>query len=225
MTTSQRPVGRPPRITREAIVEVAKQIVEREGVDRLTMRRIATEVGATPMALYHHVRDKDGLLILLMEDAAATIPRPRLPADPRGRVVALFRRLHETFASRPWIVDVLASDDLMHVEGLWYVEHILDALARAGLDAEQAVQAYRQLWTFTVGDIVIRRSAEHRRATSDRPNLRDRLLGGVDASTYPRLAEVGPCWASLTARDGYRDGLEALLTGILSSSAVPTRPG
>lgn len=38
-----------------------------EGLDRLTMRRLADEVGTTPMALYHHVRNKDDLLVLLLE--------------------------------------------------------------------------------------------------------------------------------------------------------------
>jgi hypothetical protein len=78
------------------------------------------------------------------------------------------------------------------------------------------VHAYRQLWTFTVGDIVVRAGAKRRRRGSNRPNLRDRLIAGVDADTYPRLAEVGTRWSALTARGDYRAGLEALLTGLLT---------
>ena len=109
--TTRRGAGRPPRISRDEIVAVAKRIVEDEGVERLTMRRLAKDVGATPMALYHHVPDKDGLLVLLMEDVAATLPRPRLSADPTRRVLALFQALHGgTFQRNERIDDLRAVD-------------------------------------------------------------------------------------------------------------------
>jgi AcrR family transcriptional regulator len=56
--------------------------VDEEGLAGLTMRRLAGEVGTTPMALYHHVSDKDALLVLMLDDLAREIRRPR---GPRGR--------------------------------------------------------------------------------------------------------------------------------------------
>ncbi|MYU47865.1 TetR family transcriptional regulator, partial [Streptomyces sp. SID7803] len=65
-------------MSREEIIGTARRIVSQEGVNRLTMRRLAAEVGSTPMALYHHVRDKEELLVLLLDDyASRTLRRPR----------------------------------------------------------------------------------------------------------------------------------------------------
>lgn len=75
--------GRPPRISREEVVGTARRIVDSEGVARLTMRRLAAEIGSTPMALYHHVRNKEELLVLLLDDyAARTLHRPGCPPSP-----------------------------------------------------------------------------------------------------------------------------------------------
>lgn len=88
-------LGRPPRISREEIIETARRIVAEQGVDRLTMRRLATEIGSTPMALCHHVRDKEELLVLLLDDyAARTLRRPELPAHLRERVIAATTAIH-----------------------------------------------------------------------------------------------------------------------------------
>jgi AcrR family transcriptional regulator len=215
MVQSSRTPGRPARITREAITSAAREIVDRDGLDRLTMRRVADAVGVTPMALYHHVRDKDDLLLLLLDDFAASMPRPRLPTEPRRRIVAVFRALHDGFSSCPWIVEVLISDDLMSEAALWYVEHVIDAAVQAGLSWDEAVDAYRTLWYYTAGEIIMRRTAAQRRATSNRPNRRDEIFAAINPTAYPQLAAVAPRWPALTARDTYRTGLDVLVDGLL----------
>jgi AcrR family transcriptional regulator len=207
--------GRPPRLSREEIVDAARRIVEEEGVGRLTMRRLAGEIGSTPMALYHHVRDKDELLLLLMDDyAARMLHRPGLPGDPRERVVAVAAAIRELLAEIPWIAEVLAADDLMSRSALWFVEQILDGLAECGLTPEQAVHAYRAIWYYTAGEIIIRAAAARRRTRDDRPTYRDRVFAELDGTELPRLAEVAPRWAPLTAQDTYLDGLRALVDGL-----------
>jgi AcrR family transcriptional regulator len=216
-----RPPGRPPRVSRDVIVRAARRIVDDEGVARLTMRRLAEEVGTTPMALYHHVRDKDALLLLLLEDVAATMQRPTLPADPRQRIVTIFRTLHDGLAACPWIVDVLTSDDLMSEAALWYVEGVIDAAIGAGLSPRQAVRAYRTLWYYTVGEIIVRSTAARRRAANPAPTYRDEVFSHLNADEHPRLAAIADDWAELTARDTYRDGLEALVNGLLPPPIAP----
>jgi AcrR family transcriptional regulator len=220
-TSGPRPPGRPPRVSRDLIVKAARRIVDDEGVARLTMRRLADEVGTTPMALYHHVRDKDALLLLLLEDAAATLQRPTLPADPRERIVVVFCDLHDGLAALPWIVETLTSDDLMSEAALWYVEQVVDAAVTAGLSPRQAVHAYRTLWYYTVGEIIVRSTAARRRTARPGPTYRDEVFARIDADAYPRLGSVADDWAELTARDTYRDGLRALVDGLLPPTLAP----
>ncbi|MZE72512.1 TetR/AcrR family transcriptional regulator [Streptomyces sp. SID5789] len=207
--------GRPPRISREEVVAAARRIVDADGVDRLTMRRLATEIGSTPMALYHHVRNKEELLVLLLDDyAARTLHRPELPAEPRERVVACAAAIHEALAACPWIVEVLTADDLLSTSALWFVEQIVDGLVACGLSPERAVHGYRAIWYYTAGEIVVRTTAARRRTGDGRPTYREQVFDGLDADELPRLTEVAGRWASLTAEDTYPDGLRALVDGL-----------
>ncbi|MER7769209.1 TetR/AcrR family transcriptional regulator [Kitasatospora sp. NPDC096140] len=209
--------GRPPRISREEVVGAARRIVTEEGVGKLTMRRLAAEVGSTPMALYHHVRDKEELLVLLLDDhAARTLTPTGLPAEPRERVVTAAAAIHRALAACPWIVEVLTADDLMSTHALWFVEQIVDGLVDCGLPPERAVQGYRAIWYYTAGEIVVRATAARRRAADDRPTYREQVFAGLDPVALPRLAEVGEHWERLTAEDTYEDGLRSLVAGLLT---------
>ncbi|MFJ4183755.1 TetR/AcrR family transcriptional regulator [Kitasatospora sp. NPDC089509] len=216
--TPRKATGRPPRISREEVVGTARRIVAEEGVGKLTMRRLAGEIGSTPMALYHHVRNKEELLVLLLDDYAARALRPvELPADPRERVLAAATAIHDALAACPWIVEVLAADDLFSTHALWYVERIVDGLVDCGLSPERAAQGYRAIWYYTTGEIVVRATAAERRAGDDRPTYREQVFAALDPAEYPRLAQVAGRWEPVTAQDAYGDGLNALVTGLLAA--------
>ncbi|MEV4219165.1 helix-turn-helix domain-containing protein [Nonomuraea sp. NPDC049725] len=207
--------GRPPKISRADIVAAAHRVIEEDGVESLTMRRLAREVGSTAMALYHHVRDKEELLLLLLDDYAASRPRPaELPEEPRERVVAVATAMREALSGCPWIVDVLRADDLLSVGALWYPEQIIDAAVEAGLTTESAVDAYRIIWHYTAGELGGRAAARRRRAQGG-STYRERVFAELDAEEFPRLAEVGRRWEELTAKDTYDRGLRALVGGLL----------
>ncbi|WP_181764150.1 TetR/AcrR family transcriptional regulator [Streptomyces albidus (ex Kaewkla and Franco 2022)] len=211
-------LGRPPRISREQVVATARRIVAEDGVDRLTMRRLAAAIGSTPMALYHHVRNKEELLVLLLDDyAARTLRRPELPADPRERIVVSASAIHEALADCPWIVEVLTADDLMSTSALWFVEQIVDGLTECGLTPERAVHGYRAIWYYTAGEMVVRAAAARRRTDDDRATYRERVFTEIDPDELPRLAQVADRWASLTVDDTYLDGLRALVDGLLAT--------
>ncbi|GAA1952110.1 TetR/AcrR family transcriptional regulator [Kitasatospora viridis] len=215
---ARKSVGRPPRISREEVIGAARRIVAEEGVDRLTMRRLAGEVGSTPMALYHHVRNKEELLLLLLDDyAGRELHRPELPAAPRERVVAAAAAVHRALAGCPWIVEALTADDLFATSALWFVEQIVDGLVECGLSPERAVHGYRAIWYYTAGEIVVRATAARRRAADQEPaTFRERVFAELDPAELPRLAALADRWAPLTTEDRYLDGLRALVAGLLA---------
>ncbi|WP_067811268.1 TetR/AcrR family transcriptional regulator [Actinomadura kijaniata] len=215
--TTSAQVGRPPKFSRAEIVAAAGRIVAAEGVARLTMRRLAREIGGTPMALYHHVRDKEELLLLLLDDHAERMPRPDLPDDPLDRIVTVAAAIRDGLADCPWIVEVLTADDLMSEAALWYVEHIVAAAVEAGLSPERAVHAYRAIWHYTAGDLIVRTAAARRRADDERPTRREEVFADLDAVAYPHLARVADRWEPLTEQDTYRRSLRALAAGLLAA--------
>ncbi|GAA3100504.1 TetR/AcrR family transcriptional regulator [Streptosporangium carneum] len=214
--------GRPPRISRGEILDAARRVIEGDGVGGLTMRRLAKEVGSTPMALYHHVKDKEELLLLLLDEYAGAMARPALPEDPRERVTAAALAMHDALAGCPWIVEVLVADDLLSTSGLWYAENIVGAAVACGLTPERAVHAYRAIWYYTAGEIIVRASAGRRRAAADdRPTHREQVFADLDPETLPHLASLAGRWAALTAEDTYRQGLRALVDGLLPAPSQP----
>ncbi|OXM61860.1 TetR/AcrR family transcriptional regulator [Amycolatopsis vastitatis] len=211
-------IGRPPTTSRPQILEAARVILDRDGWEKLTIRRLATELGVGATTLYHHVRDKDDLLIQLLEHYAGQLPRPELPDDPRERVVAAATVMHDSLAAWPEIVEVLTADDVLGESALWMVEGIVGGALGCGCTPERAVAVYRDIWYYTVGEILVRARAG-RRAAQDRPRYRDSVFGSLDSARFPSLAAVGDRWPELTARDTYRQGLRALVDGLLAQES------
>ncbi|HEU0316385.1 MAG TPA: TetR/AcrR family transcriptional regulator C-terminal domain-containing protein [Solirubrobacteraceae bacterium] len=206
--------GRPAQLSRPAVVAAAQRIVARGGPEGLTMRRVADELGSSPMSVYRHVRDKDELLVLVLDELAAAIPRPPLPAEPRERLLAACRLLHAALLEHPWVVDVLARGDLIAPSVLWLMEEIVAGLVAGGLAPPAATDAYRALWQFTVGTVIIRRGLDRLSAGGRPPRVLD-VLRAADPHDYPTLAALAGEWAAARERDTYDPGLEALVDGLL----------
>ena len=179
------------------------------------MRRVATELGASPMAIYRHVADKDELLVLLLDRLAARVPRPAAPADPRERVLAACRTIHDGLAQYPWVVDVLAQGDLIAPSILWALEEIVAGLIACGLDNDRAVDGYRVIWQYTVGSLIVQRGIDHV-AGLGRPPYVLQVLTSVDPERLPALAQLAPHWAGARERNAYELGLEPLVDGLLA---------
>lgn len=210
--------GRPARLSREAIVAAAGTIVAHDGVEGLTMRRVADELGSSPMAIYRHVRGKDELLVLLLDELAGALTRPRLPREPHARLLAACRAMRDGLAEHPWVVDVLADGDLIAPSILWLVEEIVAGFIACGLTHAAAADGYRAVWQFTVGELIVRRGLD-RVAARGRPPFVLEVLRGVDPAEHPALAAVSGQWAAARERDSYDTGLQALVAGLLESDA------
>ncbi|MGW3963840.1 TetR/AcrR family transcriptional regulator [Amycolatopsis sp. NPDC005003] len=211
-------IGRPPTTSREQILEAARAILDRDGHEKLTIRRLAAELGVGATTLYHHVRDKDDLLIQLLEHYAGQLPRPALPDDPREKIIAAATLMHDALAGRPEIAEVLTADDFLGESALWMVDAIVGGALGCGCAPERAVELYRNVWYFTIGEILVRARAG-RRAAEDRPRHRDRVFAELDAARFPHLAAVGGRWPELSARDTYRAGLRAFVDGLLAQDS------
>ena len=135
------------------IVGAAVAIADAEGLDGLSMRRVATELGAGPMSLYRHVTDKDDLLLRMMD---AALREARLPADPppgwRPRLEVAARSLWAAFRRHPWLAPALSLTRPQAVAGgLAYTEWVLAALSDAGLSTAVAFDVHLTLFTFVRG--------------------------------------------------------------------------
>ncbi len=212
--------GRPRLTSREQIVAAARQVIDQDGWERLTIRRLAAELGIGPTTLYHHVRDKEDLLILLLNDFVGQIERPPLPDVPRDRIIAAGIAAHEALAAWPWAAEVLTVDGFiarLDESALWSVEVILAGILDHGCPPDQSVYIFRSIWYYTVGEILVR-ARSHPSVNDKGPISRDEVFSRLDASQVPRLADLFDQWEPLAAEDRYADGLRALVDGLLAQA-------
>jgi AcrR family transcriptional regulator len=210
----KRGAGRPARISRATIAAAALKIVNAEGVAGLTMRRVAHILGVAPMATYRHVRDKDELLVLLLDSVYRERRTPRFPTEPRKRLTAIWKFLHSGLERYPWIVQALVRSDVIAPPVLEQMEDALGCLVACGLTHEEAGDAYRILWQFTVGEVMLR-ARMLRREHSAKPSGVVRTLLDVNPSDMPHLARVAQYWFAPPKSLAYEQALRRLLGGLL----------
>lgn len=140
------------RLTVATIVATAETLLAAEGVEGLSMRKLAKACGVGVMTLYGHVRTKDDLLAALAERALACL---ELPAANAGhwtyRVAAVFHALRRALLEHPELLGVMAAGRVETVTAYRGAEIGLGALRETGLDEAQIVHAWRTLTSFTVG--------------------------------------------------------------------------
>lgn len=206
--------GRPPRLSVGAIIDVAARLIREEGVDAVSMRRVAGELDATPMALYRHVSGRDALLVAVLNREVDSLDSPTLPAPPRRRVEELFLFLYNALDARPWVVDVLSRGDLYAPSIRWAVEKILAGFVDLGLTPTAAVDAYLTVWRYTVGTLIIKHRSRREEATLDREPVQSTAMRRADAVELPLIAETSEYWPTARAEFDYAAGLRGIIAGL-----------
>jgi AcrR family transcriptional regulator len=209
---------RPARLNRTLIVDTALELVEERGVEGLTMRALARALGADPMAVYRHVRDKEELLGALCDAVLAEL-EPLDPAGPwRPQLERLADHLRERLTARPSLVPVLAGAPVTPA-AVAVTEQALALLARDGVSAEVAAKGFGALFAYVLGFAAA--EAALPAAAADREHLRAGALHhlGDPAEARPHLDAA---LALLEEPGDFAFGLELILDGV---EARARRPG
>jgi AcrR family transcriptional regulator len=203
--------GRKRFLTREMVVRAGIAVVEAEGLEAVTIRRVATELGAAPMALYRHVADKRELLLAMLEEMALGIPAPRTEGEPVERLVGGLLLLHDYLAEHSWLVEVLQRGEMFAPRSVEHFDHLLGVLASTGLDPDEALAAYSMLWWYLIGHLSSRVTATPERAESRR------ALAAM--APLERLPYASAAFARLDAFDHtatFENGLRVFVAALLA---------
>lgn len=196
-------------LTRDEILTKALAIADAEGLDALSMRRLARELGIEAMSLYHHVANKgailDGLVEVVMREMA--VPAP-LPTQWRALVTEMFVAFRSALERHPNVLPLLVTRPLNTEASAGYVEAPLAAMAGAGLDAATVGQLYQTLVAYTVGHALI--SARVPEVAPDAPVKRDR-------DAYPATVVAGPAVRAVDEA-AFRHALEIIIGGFAGSA-------
>jgi AcrR family transcriptional regulator len=130
-------------INRKQIVDAAERVIRAGGYEQLTVRSLAAGLGVSPMALYHHVRDKDDLLDEVVDRLLARTWKPRLGAgDWRAWIVEAADRLRRLRIIQPAALHVYLTHPVTSPAALARMDSMMEVLGRALGDEKSAQRAY-----------------------------------------------------------------------------------
>jgi AcrR family transcriptional regulator len=211
------------RLTRDRVVGAALRIMDSEGLDAVTMRRIGRDLGVEAMSLYNHVRDKDDLLDGICEHVMAQF---QVPEDTDWVESARLggREYRRLLLAHPNVITLMTErkTPFTNPESLRAYEFALDLFHRAGLSGADAVKAFHAFAGYILGFVMMElglmigapEDEASRRAHDDMA----RLVGSAD---LPRLRESLPYFADCDAEEQFEFGLDLLIEGLRARTVAP----
>ena len=208
MTTQQRVDDLPLSV----IAEAALRIVDADGPDALTFRALGTALGTSHMRIHRAVGSLDGLLDLCVDHLAEQlhVTDPDLPwtQGTETRFIAFYQLLagHPGLVAlrrgRPWLSPQILAR---------LVEPSLAANRRAGMTRRQAVDAYRQMYLFTLGSTAF---VDHLNPRQAQQQTRT-ALASLDPEDYPELTESRETIVqAVVDHEVYYSGLRHLIVAV-----------
>lgn len=154
--------GRPATIDQEAVIEGALRLIGRVGVEGLTMKALALELGVTPMATYRYVENKQALLELVVARVLSKQAAPG-PGTWSERLWTLLWANFEEVGRYPGLVDYLYQGAVTP-QGRQLLENAIEILIEAGMPPDRARLALSDIYAYMIGRLVLRARAFEREA-------------------------------------------------------------
>jgi AcrR family transcriptional regulator len=220
--------GRDP-ITPDAIVDVALQVLDAEGLDGLSMRRIAKELDTGPASLYWHVGSKDGLLDLLFDRIIGEqhVPDPD-PARWQEQLKEVARTMRRAILAHRDVVRISIGRIPMGPNALTYSERVL-AILRAGGVPDQLAVTGHHLLTACVNGYTIDETGDGGAPAADQPppeelgRMARDYVAALPADRFPNLVALADHFALVDADRRFDLLLDIYIEG-LARHAAPHAP-
>lgn len=207
--TVQEPRGEPP-LSLERIVATAVELLDAQGVDGLSMRRLADRLGAGAMSLYWHVGNKEAVFDLALDSVLAYRGPPKT-GKPRGwrrEVAHLLEDWRAAMLRHPWSASLLPRRAL-GPNMLHRLELLGKALSGAGVADADLNASIWSLWNYVMGATVTRASFE---LSADEMAAAQQRLAGL-GERYPTI-ERSRLLLDSDWDGAFRKGLDFLLDGL-----------
>jgi AcrR family transcriptional regulator len=211
--------GRTP-LTRERVVAAALALIDREGLDALSMRRLGLELGAAAPTLYWHVASKDQLLDLIVDEILGDARNDMQPTgDWRDLLAEAARALRRVLLRHRNAAPLIGERLTMGPKALDALEWLLGTLIEAGFDPVTAVFVYNAVVNLAAGWAVFEsRTPQGALAEGRTPEELDEMVRGMvkalPRERFPNLVAASRELTSSTENERFEFTLQRLLDGI-----------
>jgi AcrR family transcriptional regulator len=204
------------RLTRERVVDAAIAVMDSDGLDAVSMRRVAREVGVEAMSLYNHIRDKDDLLQGVCERIMSSFEFPAGRGDWVERAKAGARSWRNLLQAHPDLVRLFAETHgpaPSSPESLLPTEFALRLFREAGLSDRDTVQAFHAFGGYIQGFVMME-------GGSIKERHEEHFAGHIPEEAFPTLAAVSRYWADCDPDEQFEFGLDLLIRGLQAKVAA-----
>jgi AcrR family transcriptional regulator len=202
-----------PKVNLEALVEAAADIASADGIDAVTMRRLAERCSVGVMTIYGYVRTKEELLAVLADRYLAEIELPDPAMRWEDQLVALYCSLREVMLKHPTLAPIIANQRLDRRSAYRGAEVVCAALRATGMSDRDVITSFATLTSFTVGSV----QRELAAIDSDaRPGL-----ASLSAAEFPNVVSLFGPLVTGDAEQNFCDGLQLVIDAI--ATRIPRR--
>jgi len=189
--TRPEPGARRTKFTRDEIAAAAVKIADEEGFDALSMRRLALELDAGTMTLYHYVRTKDELLAIVNDSVMGEliVPDGELPTDWRDAISVIAHRSREVLRRHPWTLDI-RDDPAPGPNGVRHFDQSMQAVMSLGITLAERFDLITAVDEYVFGFCMNERNNFMDGDTSLGADVKDYMAGLVASGDYPALAAI-----------------------------------
>ena len=212
--------GRREPLTRERIVEAALHVMDSEGLDAVTMRRIGRELGVEAMSLYNHVEDKDDILNAVTEHVFTDFDYPAFTGDWDVDTRAMAREWRRLLNLHPSVCQLLAErhKPLEGLAAFGAMDAALGLLRKAGLSDRDAAQAFNALGSYILGYVTMEQGLmlgndeEHQKQ-------HDQAMEALLGSGLDNVVACLPHFADCNTDQQFDFGLDLIFRGVRAGVA------
>jgi AcrR family transcriptional regulator len=202
-------------LTRERVVEAALRVMDGEGLDAVSMRRVAREVGVEAMSLYHHVEDKEDLLDGICEHVMARFDFPEPVSDWAENCRRGARAWRRILQAHPGVMRLFAEQrgPARSIESMRPMEYALRLLRDAGLSDRDTAQAFHAFGGYIQGFVMMELGSIA--GGSDEAHAKAHAaLAAALPGEFDALQACSPYFAECSADEQFEFGLDLLIRGL-----------
>jgi len=203
-------------LTRQRIVRAALRIMDEEGLEAVTMRRIGRALGVEAMSLYNHVRDKEEILDSICEEVLSEFEIPEA-RDWRGAMRAGAKEYRRLLLTHPRVITLMTGrkGPVTNIDSLKAYEFALGMFRDAGLSVLESIKALNALASYILGSVTLelgltisgRADEAHLRAHEEMGRL-------VASADFPHVRESLPHMIACDVDEQFDFGLELLIEAV-----------
>lgn len=202
------------KTNKATILAAARNIVERDGIESLTMRGLASAMDTKPMTLYYHIPNKEALVAELLDQAAAEIPWTRATGTPSERMISIVTEMAHRLGEIDWIVSALRIATHVGVPAMTLENQFIDAAREIGASDQQALDTWRSCWYLVSSELLWRRNV---RTRTPQEAEWHQSIAPEQLEEFPTVKELLPNMAEFSANYNLETAIKNQIHGAIGS--------